>query len=270
MQGADRSPQALHAPRGGHDAAMTALHEDPRVARGMERQLELRRRMLDEGARSIGWKLGLGTPAADGEARHERAARRVPHRPRAERAGRGARDRRLGQRRPRSRRSRCTSPRTSPPAGIATRSPRPSAGSASRSRWSTSRRSSSRRSSPATSSTATCCSGRPRRSTPARCSGRIAHGDALIEVDDPWALVGDPVDALAHLATHLAAFGETVRAGEVLITGSIVPALSGRAGRRDRLRAGPARRAVGDVHGVAAGPGAAAILRGPSRRWRNW
>ena len=55
--------------------------------------------------------------------------------------------------------------------------------------------------------------------------GRIAHGDALIEVDDPWTLVGDPIDALAHLATHLAAFGETVRAGEVLITGSIVPAL---------------------------------------------
>ena len=30
----------------------------------MERQLELRRRMLADGARPIGWKLGLGTPAA--------------------------------------------------------------------------------------------------------------------------------------------------------------------------------------------------------------
>ena len=56
--------------------------------------------------------------------------------------------------------------------------------------------------------------------------GQIRFRDELIEVDDPWALVGDPIDALAHLATHLAAFGETVRAGEVLITGSIVPALS--------------------------------------------
>ncbi len=37
--------------------------------------------------------------------------------------------------------------------------------------------------------------------------------------------MGDPVAALAHLSSHLAAFGETVRAGEVLITGSIVPAL---------------------------------------------
>src|SRR5215218_5463455 len=43
---------------------MTRLHEDPRVRRGMERQLQLRRRMIDDGARPIGWKLGLGTPAA--------------------------------------------------------------------------------------------------------------------------------------------------------------------------------------------------------------
>ena len=43
---------------------MTPLHEDPRVARGMERQLELRRPLIGEGARPIGWKLGLGTPAA--------------------------------------------------------------------------------------------------------------------------------------------------------------------------------------------------------------
>src|SRR5215207_951221 len=42
---------------------MTA-HDDPRVRRGMERQLEQRRRLLADGARPIGWKLGLGTPAA--------------------------------------------------------------------------------------------------------------------------------------------------------------------------------------------------------------
>src|SRR5215208_2926582 len=52
MQG---TPSCLH---------MTALHEDPRVRRGMERQLELRRRLIDDGARPIGWKLGLGTSAA--------------------------------------------------------------------------------------------------------------------------------------------------------------------------------------------------------------
>ena len=43
---------------------MTSLHEDPRVERGMERQLQLRRRVLEHGARPLGWKLGLGTPAA--------------------------------------------------------------------------------------------------------------------------------------------------------------------------------------------------------------
>jgi 2-keto-4-pentenoate hydratase len=43
---------------------MTSLHEDARVRRGMERQLALRQRLLEEGARPIGWKLGLGTPAA--------------------------------------------------------------------------------------------------------------------------------------------------------------------------------------------------------------
>src|SRR5215212_1971699 len=43
---------------------MTALHDDPRVRRGMERQLQLRRRILADGARPIGWKLGLGTAAA--------------------------------------------------------------------------------------------------------------------------------------------------------------------------------------------------------------
>jgi 2-keto-4-pentenoate hydratase len=43
---------------------MTALHEDPRVRRGMARQLELRRGLLDDGARPIGWRPGLGTAAA--------------------------------------------------------------------------------------------------------------------------------------------------------------------------------------------------------------
>lgn len=38
--------------------------EDPRVARGMERQLALRRERLSAGGRSLGWKLGLGTAAA--------------------------------------------------------------------------------------------------------------------------------------------------------------------------------------------------------------
>ena len=43
---------------------MTPLEDDPRVRRGMERQFELRTRVIGEGARPIGWKLGLGTGAA--------------------------------------------------------------------------------------------------------------------------------------------------------------------------------------------------------------
>jgi 2-keto-4-pentenoate hydratase len=38
------------------------LH-DPRIAEGMRAQMELRQRLLDGGARQIGWKVGLGAPA---------------------------------------------------------------------------------------------------------------------------------------------------------------------------------------------------------------
>ena len=51
--------------------------------------------------------------------------------------------------------------------------------------------------------------------------------------------MGDPASAVAHLATHLSAFGETVRAGDVLITGSIVPALSVAPGDRLAYRLEP-------------------------------
>ena len=69
--------------------------------------------------------------------------------------------------------------------------------------------------------------------------GAIVLGDEGQYVADPLELVGDPVAALAHLATHLAAFGETVRAGDVLITGSIVPALPVSPGQRLEYRLEP-------------------------------
>ncbi|MGH8934697.1 MAG: 2-keto-4-pentenoate hydratase [Acidimicrobiia bacterium] len=43
---------------------MTRQWDDPRIRAGMKSQLELRRRMIDEGARPIGWKVGFGAPAA--------------------------------------------------------------------------------------------------------------------------------------------------------------------------------------------------------------
>lgn len=43
---------------------MSKALDDPRIRRGMEAQLELRRARLAAGARPIGWKVGFGTPAA--------------------------------------------------------------------------------------------------------------------------------------------------------------------------------------------------------------
>jgi 2-keto-4-pentenoate hydratase len=40
------------------------LADDPRVRRGMQAQLEQRRRRLDAGERSLGWKVGFGSRAA--------------------------------------------------------------------------------------------------------------------------------------------------------------------------------------------------------------
>jgi 2-keto-4-pentenoate hydratase len=40
------------------------LAADPRVRRGMERQLEARRRAIEAGGEPLGWKLGFGAPAA--------------------------------------------------------------------------------------------------------------------------------------------------------------------------------------------------------------
>jgi len=42
---------------------MTAL-EDPRIARGMTKQLDIRREKLAAGERALGWKVGFGSPAA--------------------------------------------------------------------------------------------------------------------------------------------------------------------------------------------------------------
>lgn len=42
---------------------MSVTLTDPRIANGMRAQMELRRRLLDDGATQIGWKVGLGAPA---------------------------------------------------------------------------------------------------------------------------------------------------------------------------------------------------------------
>jgi 2-keto-4-pentenoate hydratase len=218
---------------------MTALHEDPRVRRGMERQLELRRRLLDDGARPIGWKLGLGTAAA--MEKHGTTAPLVGF----------LSDRGLRESGAEIEVGGWDKPTAEPEIAVHVAHDVPA--DADR------------------DAVAAAIAGLgvaielvdlgggevedilagdifhrrvvlgPAASGVALqdLRGEIRLGEDAQSVDDPLALVGDPVAALAHLASHLAAFGETVRASEVLITGSIVPALSVAPGQRLDYRLEP-------------------------------
>ncbi len=56
--------------------------------------------------------------------------------------------------------------------------------------------------------------------------GRVYRNDKEVATTtDPQAVTGDLVDIVRHVADLLAALGERLRAGEVIITGSIVPPL---------------------------------------------
>jgi 2-keto-4-pentenoate hydratase len=55
-------------------------------------------------------------------------------------------------------------------------------------------------------------------------SGHISHnGQALPPVTALQALTGDIIDIVSHVADVLAKSGETLRAGDLIITGSIIP-----------------------------------------------
>jgi len=205
---------------------MTALHDDPRVRRGMERQLEERRRLLAGGARPIGWKLGLGAAAA--MEKHGTSAPVVGYL-----TDRGLRD--PGSAVPIGE---WAKPTAEPEIAVHIAADVPPGADRD--------------------AAAAAIGGlgvaielvdivdgdieailagdifhRHVVLGPAGAGvevgelrGEVRQNDDAQAVDDPLALVGDPVAAVAHLANHLAAFGETVRAGEVLITGSIIPALA--------------------------------------------
>jgi 2-keto-4-pentenoate hydratase len=53
----------------------------------------------------------------------------------------------------------------------------------------------------------------------------MRRGAECARTDDPQAATGDIVGIVRHVAALLAAFGETLRTGEVIITGSVVPPL---------------------------------------------
>jgi len=60
---------------------------------------------------------------------------------------------------------------------------------------------------------------------PSAVSASIVKGGAeAASADDATAATGDPVDLVLHVARTLAAAGEALRSGEVVICGSVVPA----------------------------------------------
>jgi 2-keto-4-pentenoate hydratase len=68
----------------------------------------------------------------------------------------------------------------------------------------------------------------------ARASGVTArallNGDEAAATGDATEATGDPVDLVLHVATVIGEAGETLRAGQVVICGSVVPALDVAAG----------------------------------------
>jgi len=71
--------------------------------------------------------------------------------------------------------------------------------------------------------------------------GHIArNGSAFAQTSDPQALTGELIDIVRHVADTLEGFGETLRAGQIIITGSIVPPLWVEAGEEIVFRLDPA------------------------------
>jgi 2-keto-4-pentenoate hydratase len=227
-----------------HDPCMTSLHEDPRVRRGMERQLELRRRMIEDGARPLGWKLGLGTPAA-----MEKLGTDAPL------VGfltdRGLLDPAAtcaigGWDRPRAEPEVAIHVATDVPGG----SDRATAAAAIGSLGAAFELVDLGEAADVEEVLAGDIFHRHFVLGPTGAGvgdglrAEIRLGAADVEaVGEPYALTGDPPKVVAHVATHLAAFGETLRAGDVIIAGSIVPAVAVAPGDRLRYRLEP----VGEI-----------------------
>ena len=68
---------------------------------------------------------------------------------------------------------------------------------------------------------------------------RVVVNGEETPVTDPEALPGAIPDLLAHVAALLPAFGEELRPGDIVITGSIVPPLAVGAGDRVEYEASP-------------------------------
>ena len=76
---------------------------------------------------------------------------------------------------------------------------------------------------------------RERRSAEGIRAATRRNGELVAETDDPEALTGELVTIIGHAAATLAACGEALRAGDVLIAGAVVPPLQ--VGPGDELEA---------------------------------
>ena len=206
----------------------------------MQRQLAMRRRMLDDGARPVGWKLGLGTPAA-----MEKLGTAAPL------VGF------LTERSVLEPGATCAvggwgKPMAEPEVAIHIGTDIPAATDRSAAAAAIGGLGAAIELVDVENSTDVeeilagdvfqrrVVLGRPEAASADRLRAEIRLGAADAKtVDDPYALTGGPAKAVAHVATHLAAFGETLRAGEVVIAGSIVPALAVAPGDRLRYRLDP-------------------------------
>jgi len=80
----------------------------------------------------------------------------------------------------------------------------------------------------------------PDRSTGEGIGGRILRdGEEIVATDDPAAATGELVEVVRLTAELLGALGERLRAGEVVITGAVVPAQPVAPGQELRVELGP-------------------------------
>jgi 2-keto-4-pentenoate hydratase len=67
----------------------------------------------------------------------------------------------------------------------------------------------------------------------------VCDGVELGSTDDPEALTGELIGVVAHVADLLAAFGERLRAGEVVIAGAVLPHVWPEPGQRVEVQIEP-------------------------------